>query len=263
MNDYEAKQQARRERLEARADKARKDSTAHYERAGELAHMIPFGQPILVGHHSEKRARAHYRKIAGNMDKSVALSAKAKYYDQKAAAVGTGGISSDDPEAVAKLREQLARCESDQDKMKAANRVIRKKALTPEQKIAELVAQGFTESVAHQLLKADFCGRVGFPDYRLQNNNANIRRLRARIAELEQAAQAEPARHEFDGYEVREEDNRVQFIFPGKPAAEVRAVLKAHAFKWSPSRGAWVRMLNGNGRFAAQQVIAQLREMDI
>jgi len=44
------------------------------------------------------------------------------------------------------------------------------------------------------------------------------------------------------------------FIFDGKPEAEKRALLKSHAFKWSPSRNAWVRQLTGNARYAGQCV---------
>ncbi|MCY1286291.1 hypothetical protein D9M70_352600 [compost metagenome] len=44
------------------------------------------------------------------------------------------------------------------------------------------------------------------------------------------------------------------FIFPGKPDEQTRTLLKSQAFKWSPSRGAWVRQLNNAGRWAAKQV---------
>ncbi|MCY1358950.1 hypothetical protein D9M69_455000 [compost metagenome] len=44
------------------------------------------------------------------------------------------------------------------------------------------------------------------------------------------------------------------FIFPGKPDEQTRTLLKSQAFKWSPSRDAWVRQLNNAGRWAAKQV---------
>src|SRR5689334_17376180 len=108
QNPYEARQQARRERFEDLARKAESESQAAFKRSGELAAVIPFGQPILVGHHSEKGDRAYRAKIHRLMDKSCELAAKAKHYEQKAASVGDGGISSDDPEAVVKLAEKLA-----------------------------------------------------------------------------------------------------------------------------------------------------------
>ena len=50
------------------------------------------------------------------------------------------------------------------------------------------------------------------------------------------------------------EENRVQIIFDGKPDAEARAALKQSGFHWAPSQGAWQRMLNQNGIYAAKQV---------
>ncbi|MNW12046.1 hypothetical protein D3C71_2096330 [compost metagenome] len=44
------------------------------------------------------------------------------------------------------------------------------------------------------------------------------------------------------------------FVFDGKPSQEVRDLLKRNAFKWSPSRNAWVRQLTGSGIYAGQTV---------
>lgn len=66
--------------------------------------------------------------------------------------------------------------------------------------------------------------------------------------------------HGGDGYIYREDtdENRTMFIFPGKPNDETRALLKRHAFKWSPSRGAWVRQLTNASIWSAKQVMAAL-----
>ncbi|MGH3734539.1 MAG: DUF3560 domain-containing protein, partial [Micromonosporaceae bacterium] len=53
----------RREALKAKTARHQAASDAAYERAGELAKRRPFGQPILVGHHSERSARADQRRI--------------------------------------------------------------------------------------------------------------------------------------------------------------------------------------------------------
>ena len=50
------------------------------------------------------------------------------------------------------------------------------------------------------------------------------------------------------------EENRVQIIFDGKPDADTRTALKQNGFRWAPSQGAWQRMLNQNGIYAAKQV---------
>lgn len=53
--DYYERQEARRERYELRAERARQESDAAARQAEKIASIIPMGQPILVGHHSEER----------------------------------------------------------------------------------------------------------------------------------------------------------------------------------------------------------------
>ena len=54
--------------------------------------------------------------------------------------------------------------------------------------------------------------------------------------------------------------HRILFIFDNKPTTEARALLKRYGFKWSPSRHAWIRMLNQNGRDAAHYVMSHLND---
>jgi len=74
----------RAERMEARAEKAHQEGQAAYNRAHEIGRMIPFGQPILVGHHSEGRHRRDLEKIDNAMRKSCEGSKKAEYYENRA-----------------------------------------------------------------------------------------------------------------------------------------------------------------------------------
>ena len=181
----------------------------------------------------------------------------------KIQSTGKGGIMSDDKDAIAKLRSKLEAQEALQARMKAANAAIRlKETAKGDAKLTEL---GFSPEQIRQLRTPDFCGRVGFASFELQNNNANIRRIRARIEELEKEAQraadnAGKAPVKGDGYELIEnaEMCRIQFIFDGKPDDETRALLKSYGFRWAPSQGAWQRMLNDNGRAAAQSVMQAL-----
>lgn len=66
--------------------------------------------------------------------------------------------------------------------------------------------------------------------------------------------------NEFPGFKVIEnyDMDRVQFVFPDKPSAEERAMLKGAAFKWAPSQGAWQRQLTNNAIYAAKRIIAEL-----
>ena len=163
MNEYEAKQERRRERLLERAERKRREAEGHHRRADSMASIIPFGQPILVGHYSEKSDRRYRTRIHGHMNKWVELDRYAAELERRAEAVGTAGISSDDPEAIDKLKAKVARLEAMQEKMKQANRAIR--AHNDE----DLKTLGFDDAQIAKLKTPDFCGRVGFPDYALSN----------------------------------------------------------------------------------------------
>lgn len=45
--------------------------------------MIPMGQPILVGHHSEGYHRRHIGRMNSNMEKGLEELKKAEYYERK------------------------------------------------------------------------------------------------------------------------------------------------------------------------------------
>lgn len=167
-------------------------------------------------------------------------------------------IRSSDADAIERLEQEVDQLERQQARMKATNAAIRRNRKDPVEQLATLVTMGYTESVAAQLLKPDFCGRVGFADYELANNGANIRRIKARIEQIT-ASQAAPV-VEREGENARIEDdppaNRVRLFFPGKPPEDVRSKLKACGFRWAPSIGAWQAYRNSRALQVAQEVAA-------
>lgn len=160
MNSYEAKQAARKARYEARAAEAQQQTDARHTQAQEMAQAIPFGQPILVGHHFERADRRYRERVNQGYQKSYALQKQAEHYADKADAVGKGGISSDDPDAIAKLKAQLAQLQAKQDVMKKLNAIVRRHAKADaETRVSMLVASGLVESEqATELITPDFCG---------------------------------------------------------------------------------------------------------
>lgn len=78
---------ARAERFEGYQDKRAAEAERAAEAVSEIAGNIPFGQPILVGHHSEKRARRDAAKIENGMRKTVKLWATSEYWQRRAAEV--------------------------------------------------------------------------------------------------------------------------------------------------------------------------------
>lgn len=260
-NAYEQKIEARKERYRALSDKTRARAKAHVEQARRMADAIPFGQPILVGHHSEGRDRRYRARIHQNFGKGFDLLKKAEYYERRAKGVNDYAISADDPDAVKKLRERVENLKSSQERMKAANAAIRKHQKDgPEAQQAALEHLGFKPEQAQQILTPDVMGAVGFASYSLSNNNANIRRLEERIQVLEKAQALEDRETPYAWGTVREnkEINRIQFRFDGKPDEAVRNLMKSSGFRWAPSESAWQRQWTGNAVYAARDVIKKL-----
>jgi hypothetical protein len=265
MENYEERKQEKIERYKERAEKARKESKDLWEEAQKMGSVIPFGQPILVGHHSEKSDRNFRDRIERKREKSIEETKKADYWERKAkAAEKNKSISSDDPEAVRKLKVKIEQAEKLQETMKEANQIIRKK-ITDEEKVKLLVDRfdWMDELKAWKLLKPDFCNRIGFAHYQLSNNNANIRRMKQRLTELENQVNQEKTEKEYESFTVVEnvEENRIQIIFPDKPNEEIRKILKFQGFRWSPRNMAWQRHLNNAGRFAAEYVVSKLEAL--
>ncbi len=261
MNAYEQKIEARKERYRALAEKSRTRAKALIERAASMASIIPFGQPILVGHHSEGRDRRYRARIGQTMAKGTDLLKRADYYGRRAVSGNDYAISADDPDAVEKLKERVEGLKSSQERMKAANAAIRKhQKAGPEAQRAALEVLGFKPEQAKSLIAPDCMGTVGFASYSLSNNTANIRRLEARIKSLENAQRLEDRETQYAWGSVREnkEVNRLQFYFGGKPDEKTRSLLKRNGFKWAPSQGAWQRQWTANGVWAARDVIKTL-----
>lgn len=257
MNSYEEKQQARKDRLSAAASKARGEAASRFATADRMFEAIPLGQPILVGHHSEGRDRAYRNRAASHMDKACEASNRAAELASRAASIGKGGVSSDDPDAVVKLQVQLAKCEKDQATYATINKHVRK---GDRDGLAQ--ATGYSTETVAKLFEVDALGRVGIPSYVTTNNAANIRRLKARIAEL--TAKSERPEHapvEVPGYRIVEDRdlNRVCIEFDSKPAELIRSELKSSGFRWSPNRSAWIRQTSNGAWAAAEYATCSLR----
>jgi hypothetical protein len=252
MNAYEARIEAKRERLEARAERLQKEGTALVGQARKMGEAIPFGQPILVGHHSEKRDRAYRGRIDSKFRKGFETLKVAGEAAARAASVGTGGISSDDPEAIEKLKAELEPLKAKQEEMALANKLVRKGR-------EALQVAGYPDALIAAWLTPSWGGKCrAYEPYQLSNNSANIRRIEQRIEQLAKLPEREAKETVSNaGIKLVEnvELNRVQLIFPGKPDAEVRGELKGRGFRWSPTEGAWQRHLNNSGVYAAKCVL--------
>ena len=66
------------------AANARRRSSEAYEASHAAVENIPFGQPILVGHHSENRHRRALKLQDSRMQKSIEEDQKAAYWNSRA-----------------------------------------------------------------------------------------------------------------------------------------------------------------------------------
>lgn len=76
----------RAERMEEHAENAAKRAAQAFDRAdlSEGKSGIPFGQPILVGHHSERRHRRAIERADNAMRKGIEETDKAAYFERRA-----------------------------------------------------------------------------------------------------------------------------------------------------------------------------------
>jgi len=251
LSEYEDRKQARIEHYRGKAEQARAESHSLYKQSSDMASAIPMGQPI------HGAADRRYRdRIGRKMNQSIAASKKAAYYEHKAeAAENNTAISSDDPEAIAKLTEKLEDLQAMQTRMKQINAYYRKHStcrgfhgLSGEDadKMDERVKNGYSWE------------KTPYPTYALSNNNQEIRRLKGRIQQLTEAKEIGYQGWEFDGGKVviNEDLNRLQILFDGKPDEEVRQELKGRGFHRARSEGAWQRQLTDNAIYAASRIKA-------
>ena len=171
----------------------------------------------------------------------------------KIRSTGMGGISADDPQAIQKLEAKLEKLQAAQDTMKAVNAYYRKhKTLDGCPNLSAERIEAMKGEMSSQWHIED----KPYPSWALSNNNAEIRRIKGRIAELTKKQETAYAGWEFDGgkVEANREDNRLQIYFEEKPDEKTRETLKENGFRWSPKAGAWQRQLNDNAIYAADRL---------
>lgn len=223
INSFQERQQRKAERFAELSREAKTQAEAADKGAQRIADIIPMGQPILVGHHSEGRHRRDLERMGRGFEKARELSEKSDYYANKAKnALDDSIIRSDDPEAAQKIAARIADLEREREAIKAR---------------------------PHQ-------------SYELSNLAGNIKRLKDRLKTIEETAKLPQGDRIINGVTLRinKELNRVQLIFPSIPSPEVRDKLKHSGFHWSPYNGAWQRMISNGALYYAESILEGLNE---
>lgn len=106
--EIEEQAEARAERLEERAARAKAEAHGAWDTSHQISQRFELGQPILVGHHSEAKARRDQERMHDLTRKSIALDEKAGYYAAAAErAERRAGYGSDPRKAVTRTNTLL------------------------------------------------------------------------------------------------------------------------------------------------------------
>lgn len=249
-SNFNEKLEAKKEYYEEMAEKKEKLSNQLFKEAKSMASVIPFGQPILVGHHSEKRDRNYRNKISNKFDKSFDESNKAEYYSEKAQSIGTGGIQSDDPEAIIKLKNKINKLKENVSYAKEINKELRKcktleNAIEHFKNIEDKKKGLFV--VKHLVQRESFYAcppqEISAYYFSTTSDTQEIRRLESRLNWMIKEEEREVINFEINNIEVKEEDGRINVYFPFKPDEDIRAKLKTYplSMKWSRFNSCWTR----------------------
>ena len=233
-----------RERLEAKlerrhewAEKAATRSTQAFNHAHELTANIPFGQPVLIGHHSQHRHERTLDRSWSAMGKACELSNLAEHHESKAAGLEIAldkTIFSDDSDAIEAIQERIATNEAKREEMKKINGLYRKAD------VAGLAALG----VDYETLKVKLAGlgawfgKAPHMPYEMQNLGQRITSDKKRIESIKmQNARKERAEAAGGVAIVRGAGGYAQVTFADKPDYSIIRALKDADFHWSG--GSW------------------------
>lgn len=202
---------------------------------------------------NSKRCDTADRRLA---EADEVLSRAAKQIQRKFFPLDAG-ISSDRDDAAELLAQKLAGLESLQAKMKQINAAHRAFKKNPASlgKNTKLTDQ---EKATIRNYEPQYSWEPNpFPPYALSNNNANIRRVRQRLAEVEARAKDQTSEQDIGDIKLVDnvDANRLQIFFPDKPDADTRTQLKRNGFRWSPKNGCWQRMRGNNATYAARSIL--------
>ena len=239
----------RRERMEHRleqrrewAQKAQQRSAAHFDTSHTMADRIPFGQPILVGHHSERADRRYRGQIAGHMDRGVEEMKKAAYHEEKADGIETQlgrVVFSDDADAIEQLQARIAESTAEAERLTRYNKAWRK-----HKTYEGMVADGVPEKVAARAVvtMTDAYSWMKSP-FDTSHLRAAIRRDKQRIDDVRTQQTQHDAAAAAGGMMIalhpgtQYVSEQAVVTFAEKPSRDIIDALKAAGFYWAS--GSW------------------------
>ena len=163
-------------------------------------------------------------------------------------------IKRTDKNAIEKLNQKIELLEAEKDFIKRSEKACKEYQKTKDFSVFEKynIPQKEAKEYVEQI------ERHGLPLIKGSSSiNAEIRRVKERIALLEKSKESEDENFDIENGRilVNKEAQRVQIFFDNIPDANTRDALKKRAFKWAPSAKAWQRTLTGNAIDAVKYLI--------
>ena len=128
--------QAKADRLDGIADKRAREASAFSRAADDLSRAFEMGQPILVGHHSERKARKTQERMHSAMDKASKAHNAIGYWQYRAEGVERHANHKNDPKVRARrIKTLLAELRDLQRRLNSAHKSLAtwERNTTPEQ----------------------------------------------------------------------------------------------------------------------------------
>lgn len=140
---------AKADRLAGIAHKRAAESSAYRARAAEISEQFAYGQPILVGHHSERRARKAQEKMHAADTKAASTWRAAEYWMYRAEGVERHANFKNDPRTRARriktLLADLRALQRDLNDMRKRLQIW--KTVTTDEQVKKALGAGLSPSI--------------------------------------------------------------------------------------------------------------------
>lgn len=257
--DYEERKQARIDRLENAAEKARTEAAAKYKKSDELVKDIPFGQPNIAGRSALPRLRERSWNALG---KAIECNKKAEYYDECAkTAVNNDMISSDDPNCIEKLHEKINKLTEEKEFYKAVNAYFKKHGTC---KGFEGVSEEQAANIDGRIEKYHLFEEMPFASFELTSLNQRIKAAKDRIEKIKKVEAMPNEKIVYDGLceiESNTEINRVSIKFNEQQPKYIIDLLLRNGYKWSYTEKQWQRLRTPSAWHCTKMLIEQIQKM--
>lgn len=169
-------------------------------------------------------------------------------------------IKSSDEDAIKKLEEKILKLKNRQEFMKKINAYYRKNHTLDG---CDILSDESRKNLKADMKKSWHIDDIPFQSYELSNNLQNIRSTEKRLENIKVMKKIGTLENNNKYFKCvkNTELMRLQLFFDEKPNEQIRNILKANAFKWSPKNLAWQRQLTNQALYSLEIVNKQISDI--